>query len=102
MIASPLFLFSFLFFFVVMAFISFESFLTVITIFQVLNMVNDQYYLYRMNALDALLKLAPVMGSEITCSQFLPVILAASKDRLTIKFLMLQCYSIFIPAYSKF
>ncbi|PHU24334.1 Serine/threonine-protein phosphatase 2A 65 kDa regulatory subunit A beta isoform [Capsicum chinense] len=47
---------------------------------QVLNMVNDQYYLYRMNALDALLKLAPVMGSEITCSQFLPVILAASKD----------------------
>lgn len=59
-------------------------------------MINDKYSLYRNNILDALLNLAPVMGSEITCSQILPVILAASKDRLTIKFVMLQCYSIFI------
>ncbi|KAK4375533.1 hypothetical protein RND71_006210 [Anisodus tanguticus] len=49
---------------------------------QVLDMINDPHYLYRMTIIHAISLLAPVMGSEITCSKLLPVIIAASKDRL--------------------
>lgn len=48
---------------------------------QVLDMVNNPHYLYRMTVLQAISLLAPVMGSEITCSKLLPVIVTASKDR---------------------
>lgn len=47
---------------------------------QVLDMINDPHYLYRMTILYAISLLAPVMGSEITCSKLLPVIITASKD----------------------
>jgi len=54
---------------------------------QVLEMVNNPHYLYRMTILRAVSLLAPVMGSEITCSKLLPVVMTASKDRqvLTVK-----------------
>lgn len=48
---------------------------------QVLEMNNNPHYLYRMTILRAISLLAPVMGPEITCSNLLPVVLAASKDR---------------------
>lgn len=44
-------------------------------------MVNNPHYLYRMTVLQAISLLAPVMGSEITHSKLLPVIVTASKDR---------------------
>ncbi|KAG2318804.1 hypothetical protein Bca52824_012017 [Brassica carinata] len=53
---------------------------------QVLDMVNNPHYLHRMMA-HAISLMAPVMGSEITCSKFLPVVVEASKDRVpNIKF----------------
>ncbi|KAK6127711.1 hypothetical protein DH2020_038551 [Rehmannia glutinosa] len=52
---------------------------------QVLEMINDSHYLYRMTILNAISLLAPVMGSEITCSKLLPVIVSASKDRLALQ-----------------
>ena len=48
---------------------------------QVLEMNNNPHYLYRMTILRAISLLAPVMGPEITCSNLLPVVVAASKDR---------------------
>ncbi|PRQ21330.1 hypothetical protein RchiOBHm_Chr7g0238001 [Rosa chinensis] len=48
---------------------------------QVLEMINNPHYLYRMTILHAISLLAPVMGSEITCSKLLPVVITASKDR---------------------
>lgn len=44
-------------------------------------MVNNPHYLHRMMVLRAISLMAPVMGSEITCSKFLPVVVEASKDR---------------------
>jgi hypothetical protein len=48
---------------------------------QVLDMINNPHYLYRMTILHAISLLAPVMGSEITCSKLLPVVINAAKDR---------------------
>lgn len=48
---------------------------------QVLDMINNSHYLYRMTILRAISLLAPVMGSEITCSKLLPVVVTVSKDR---------------------
>nr|VDC68623.1 unnamed protein product [Brassica rapa] len=48
---------------------------------QVLEMINNPHYLYRMTILRAVSLLAPVMGSEITCSKLLPVVMTAAKDR---------------------
>ncbi|PRQ54697.1 hypothetical protein RchiOBHm_Chr1g0316561 [Rosa chinensis] len=48
---------------------------------QVLEMINNPHYLYRMTILHVISLLAPVMGSEITCSKLLPVVITASKDR---------------------
>ncbi|CAL9214827.1 unnamed protein product [Arabidopsis halleri] len=48
---------------------------------QVLEMINNPHYLYRMTILRAVSLLAPVMGSEITCSKLLPAVITASKDR---------------------
>lgn len=48
---------------------------------QVLDMITNPHYLYRMTTLRAISLLAPVMGSEITCSKLLPVITSAAKDR---------------------
>lgn len=53
---------------------------------QVLEMINDPHYLYRMTILSAISLVAPVLGSEITCSKLLPVIVTAAKDRLVIQF----------------
>ncbi|KAJ1436236.1 HEAT, type 2 [Sesbania bispinosa] len=54
---------------------------------QVLEMINNPHYLYRMTILRAVSLLAPVMGSEITCSKLLPIVVSASKDRVpNIKF----------------
>ncbi|WVY99033.1 hypothetical protein V8G54_031184 [Vigna mungo] len=54
---------------------------------QVLEMSSNPHYLYRMTILRAISLLAPVMGPEITCSKLLPVVVAASKDRVpNIKF----------------
>lgn len=44
-------------------------------------MIDNPHYLYRMTILRAICLLAPVMGSEITCSKLLPVVVNASKDR---------------------
>lgn len=44
-------------------------------------MVKNPHYLHRMMVLRAISLMAPVMGSEITCSKFLPVVVEASKDR---------------------
>lgn len=48
---------------------------------QVLDMVTDPHYLYRMTILQAISLLAPVLGSEITSSKLLPLVINASKDR---------------------
>ncbi|WP_208093798.1 hypothetical protein, partial [Escherichia coli] len=54
---------------------------------QVLEMITNPHYLYRMTILRAISLLAPVMGSEITCSKLLPAVIIASKDRVpNIKF----------------
>ncbi|KAL5070652.1 hypothetical protein RYX36_021539 [Vicia faba] len=42
---------------------------------QVLEMTNNPHYLYRMTILRAISLLAPVMGSEVTCSKLLPAVL---------------------------
>ncbi|KAJ0903650.1 putative armadillo-like helical protein [Helianthus annuus] len=41
---------------------------------QVLDMIKNPHYLYRMTVLHAISLLAPVMGSEITSSKLLPVV----------------------------
>jgi hypothetical protein len=48
---------------------------------QVLEMISNPHYLYRMTILRAISLLAPVMGSEITNSKLLPVVINVSKDR---------------------
>lgn len=48
---------------------------------QVLEMIDNPHYLDRMTILHAISLLAPVMGSEITCSKLLPVVVTSSKDR---------------------
>ena len=48
---------------------------------QVLDMVNDPHYLYRMTILHAISLLAPVLGSEITSTNLLPLVVNAAKDR---------------------
>lgn len=48
---------------------------------QVLDMVTDPHYLYRMTILQSISLLAPVLGSEITSSKLLPLVINASKDR---------------------
>lgn len=48
---------------------------------QVLDMINNPHYLYRMTVLHVISLLAPVMGSNITCSKLLPVVISSSKDR---------------------
>lgn len=54
---------------------------------QVLEMISNPHYLYRMTILHAISLLAPVMGSEITRSELLPIVITASKDRVpNIKF----------------
>lgn len=52
-----------------------------IVFWQVLDMITNPHYLYRMTVLRAISLLAPVMGSEITCSKLLPVVVTVSKDR---------------------
>ncbi|KAL0751136.1 hypothetical protein Bca101_033139 [Brassica carinata] len=49
---------------------------------EVLDMVTNPHYLHMMMVLRAISLMAPVMGSEITCSNFLPVVAEASKDRV--------------------
>ena len=44
-------------------------------------MVSNPHYLHRMMVLRAISLMDPVLGSEITCSKFLPVVVEASKDR---------------------
>jgi hypothetical protein len=48
---------------------------------QVLEMTNNPHYLHRMTILRAISLLASVVGSEITNSKLLPVVINASKDR---------------------
>jgi hypothetical protein len=48
---------------------------------QVLDMINDPHYLYRMTILHAISLLAPVLGSEITSTNLLPLVVNAAKDR---------------------
>ncbi|CAN6876004.1 unnamed protein product [Brassica oleracea] len=48
---------------------------------QVLEMISNPHYLYRMTILRAVSLLALVMGSEITCSKLLPVVMTGAKDR---------------------
>ncbi|KAF3568132.1 hypothetical protein DY000_02018406 [Brassica cretica] len=49
---------------------------------EVLDMVTNPHYLHMMMVLRAISLMAPVMGSEITCSNFLLVVAEASKDRV--------------------
>ncbi|MFS8003593.1 putative armadillo-like helical protein [Helianthus anomalus] len=50
-------------------------------------MIKNSHYLYRLTVIRAISLLAPVMGSEITCSKLLPEVVTASKDRVpNIKF----------------
>nr|GMD16810.1 serine/threonine-protein phosphatase 2A 65 kDa regulatory subunit A beta isoform [Ipomoea batatas] len=64
----------------------------------VLDMVTNPHYLYRMTILRAISLLAPVMGSEITCSKLLPAIITASKDRVpNIKFNVAKVLQSLIP-----
>ncbi|CAH8358477.1 unnamed protein product [Eruca vesicaria subsp. sativa] len=64
----------------------------------VLDMVNNSHYLHRMMALRAISLMAPVMGSEITCSKFLHVVVEASKDRVpNIKFNVAKLLQSLIP-----
>jgi len=58
---------------------------------QVLEMSSNPHYLYRMTILRAISLLAPVMGPEITCSNLLPVVVAASKDRYIV--LPFECWA---------
>ncbi|MBA0831055.1 hypothetical protein Goarm_015545 [Gossypium armourianum] len=61
-------------------------------------MINNPHYLYRMTILHAISLLAPVMGSDITCSKLLPVVINASKDRVpNIKFNVAKVLQSLIP-----
>jgi len=61
-------------------------------------MINNPHYLYRMTILRAVSLLAPVMGSEITCSKLLPVVVNLSKDRVpNIKFNVAKVLQSLIP-----
>ncbi|XWS64330.1 hypothetical protein CRYUN_Cryun06bG0177200 [Craigia yunnanensis] len=51
-----------------------------------------------MNILHAISLLAPVMGSEITCSKLLPIVVNASKDRVpNIKFNVAKILQSLVP-----
>ena len=62
---------------------------------QVLEMSTNPHYLYRMTILRAVSLLAPVMGSEITCSKLLPVVINASKDRYWMRGLSIRFVKLF-------
>ncbi|KAG5608220.1 hypothetical protein H5410_019501 [Solanum commersonii] len=65
---------------------------------QVLDVINNSHYLYRMTILRAISLLAPVMGSEITCSKLLPVVITAAKDRVpNVKFNVAKVLQSLIP-----
>ncbi|KAH0678131.1 hypothetical protein KY284_019216 [Solanum tuberosum] len=65
---------------------------------QVLDVINNSHYLYRMTILRASSLLAPVMGSEITCSKLLPVVITAAKDRVpNVKFNVAKVLQSLIP-----
>ncbi|MBA0826239.1 hypothetical protein Goarm_011111 [Gossypium armourianum] len=61
-------------------------------------MINNPHYLHRMTILHSISLLAPVMGSDITCSKLLPVVINASKDRVpNIKFNVAKVLQSLIP-----
>ncbi|KAH0678135.1 hypothetical protein KY284_019220 [Solanum tuberosum] len=65
---------------------------------QVLDVINNSHYLYRMTILRAISLLAPVMGSEITCSKLLPVVITAAKDIVpNVKFNVAKVLQSLIP-----
>ncbi|KAF2579179.1 hypothetical protein F2Q68_00000580 [Brassica cretica] len=65
---------------------------------EVLDIVPNPHYLHRMMVLRAISLMAPVMGSEITCSKFLPVVVEASKDRVAnVKFNVAKLLQSLIP-----
>ncbi|KAH1074448.1 hypothetical protein J1N35_026776 [Gossypium stocksii] len=65
---------------------------------QVLEMANSPHYLYRITILCSISILAPVMGSKITCSKLLPVVVNASKDRVAnIKFNVAKVLQSLVP-----
>merc|ERR1712178_238562 len=47
-----------------------------------LSMINNPNYLHRQTILRAIEALAPIVGSDVTCSNLLPVVMEASKDRV--------------------
>ncbi|KAI6674191.1 hypothetical protein NL676_002097 [Syzygium grande] len=49
---------------------------------QALDMISNPHSLYRMTVLHVISLLAPVMGSDLTCSKLLPVVISSSKDRV--------------------
>ncbi|KAF3588530.1 hypothetical protein F2Q69_00027531 [Brassica cretica] len=64
----------------------------------VLEMVSNPHYLHRMMVLRAISLMDPVLGSEITCSKFLPVVVEASKDRVpNVKFNVAKLLQSLIP-----
>ncbi|KAI3735302.1 hypothetical protein L6452_14797 [Arctium lappa] len=65
---------------------------------KVLEMINNPHCLYCMTILRAISLLAPVMGSEITCSKLLPVVITLSKDSVSnIRFNVAKVLQSFIP-----
>uniref|UniRef100_A0A0D3B1K8 Condensin complex subunit 1 C-terminal domain-containing protein n=1 Tax=Brassica oleracea var. oleracea TaxID=109376 RepID=A0A0D3B1K8_BRAOL len=65
---------------------------------EVLDIVTNPHYLHRMMVLRAISLMAPVMGSEITCSKFLLVVAEASKDKVpNVKFNVAKLLQSLIP-----
>ncbi|KAL9259653.1 Serine/threonine-protein phosphatase 2A 65 kDa regulatory subunit A beta isoform-like protein [Drosera capensis] len=66
--------------------------------FKVLEMMSNPHYLYRMTVIHTISLLAPVLGSEITCSKLLPAVAKASKDRVpNIKFNVAKVLQSLVP-----
>jgi len=49
---------------------------------EILQLINNPNYLHRQTILKAIAALAPIVGTDITCSKMLPVVMEASKDRV--------------------
>ena len=54
---------------------------------KLVELIKNPHYLYRITILSAIAQIAPVVGPDVTCTTFMPVLLAAAKDAVpNIKF----------------
>lgn len=67
---------------------------------KLVELVKNPHYLYRITILTAIEQIAPVVGTDVTCTTFMPVLLAASRDAVpNIKFNTAKIMQELLPVF---